>query len=124
MKTTILANVIYSVSLVSLVMSYVQKIPSYGNLGFAVTWVMIVLSIFVLVLTGIVNASDNDDAKKKIKSSFAKKTVLGKLVNGIKLAALFSALCLNDYVFTAVVYLFAIVIFNIVRSSHIDSQAE
>lgn len=45
MKTTILANVIYSVSLVSLVMSYVQKIPSYGNLGFAVTWVMIVLSI-------------------------------------------------------------------------------
>lgn len=124
MKTTILANVIYSVSLVSLVMSYVQKIPSYGNLGFAVTWVMIVLSIFVLVLTGIINASDNDDAKKKIKSSFGEKTVLGKFVNGIKLAALFSALCLNDYVFTAVVYLFAIVIFNIVRSSHIDSQAE
>nr|DAN85920.1 MAG TPA: hypothetical protein [Caudoviricetes sp.] len=124
MKTTILANVIYSVSLASLVMSYVQKIPSYGNLGFAVTWVMIVLSIFVLVLTGIISASDNDDAKKKIKSSFGEKTVLGKFVNGIKLAALFSALCFNDYVFTAVVYLFAIVIFNIVRSSHIDSQAE
>lgn len=76
------------------------------------------------MLTGIINASDNDDAKKKIKSSFGEKTVLGKFVNGIKLAALFSALCLNDYVFTAVVYLFAIVIFNIVRSSHIDSQAE
>lgn len=124
MKTAILANVIYSVSLVSLVMSYVQKIPSYGNLGFAVTWVIIVLSIFVLVLIGIVNASNNDDAKKKIKSSFGKKTVLGKFVNAIKLTALFSALCLNDYVFTAVVYLFAIIIFNIVRGSHIDSQAE